>query len=297
MAHITIDRRIALIQGPGVAVVASDLHGNLADLQRLVALMDAEEDAVLVLLGDLLHGPDIAREVWERDYRHLGEHYRDASAEVFRSVRALQAERPGRVLALMGNHDHAHVGGPRVAKFFDDEAATMEATLSGPEEVALLRSWLAALPLVGVSSAGVAFCHAAPPSRSIDAAGLQGLTLAGYEDVPLHGMYSQGWLGEVLWRRGCPEEGGRALLGSLASIAPALPCQLVVHGHEIAYEGWEVEHPTVLNLSTSFGMERSRKTWLRLELGRTYADAAALTPGRELLPLYPSPQPSQESPA
>lgn len=292
MAHITLRDRLACIHGPGVAVIASDIHGNISDLDKIISIFQEEPDAVLILLGDVLHGPRIDAATWASDYRHLGEHYMDASAAVFRRLAALQAAQPGRVLVLMGNHDHAHVGGPRVSKFEEDEAAAAEATLSGPEEVAALRSWLRGLPLVAVSSAGVAFTHGAPPEQPLDAATLREVELEGYAEVPLYQMHRQGWLGEVLWRRGCGPEGGRVLLEGLAALAPELPCRVVVHGHEIVYEGWEVEHPTVLNLSTSFGMERGRKTWLRLDLGRSYEEAASLRPGVELLPLYPAREPA-----
>ena len=80
-------------------------------------------DAHLLFTGDLIHGPHIEPEDWP-DF--LGEYYRDQSGEVMIAYAGLAAQYPGRVHALLGNHEHGHIGGPHTAKFAADEVALLE---------------------------------------------------------------------------------------------------------------------------------------------------------------------------
>ncbi len=285
MASIHIRDRIATIRGPGTLLVASDLHGNLKDLQRMVELLDQEEDGALLLLGDLFHGPSVTREEWEILYAHLADYYPDESAEVFRTFARLLKERTGRVTSLLGNHDHAHVGGPVVSKFYDDEAAAMEMSLDD-DEIPHLQRVLSALPLIAVSDSRVAFTHAAPPDIPFDAALLASVALDGYSGVPLYAMHRYDILGGLLWTRGATEVVTRRFLSSLAAAA-APSCNAVVHGHEIIDTGFDVENKCRITLSTSFGMKAPAKTSLRLDLGTTYLNAVDLVSRKALLPLYP----------
>jgi len=86
----------------------------------LALFEESPDDSVLIFTGDLVHGPDEYTEEHWPDY--LGTPYRDESPEVVRLFREAQARYPGRVHCLLGNHEHAHVGGPRTAKFHHDEA-------------------------------------------------------------------------------------------------------------------------------------------------------------------------------
>ena len=287
MAHIEIRGRVALVHGPGVALVSSDLHGNREDFGRLADLFEAEREAVLLFLGDLFHGPAVPPETWAADYDHLGDWYPDRSAELLGDFLALRRRYPRRVVSLLGNHEHGHVGGPVVGKFHDDESAAFEATLASAE-VDALRATIRAMPLVGASDAGVAFTHGAPPGLPFDAATLDGLVLEGYTDWPLWRMHEAGLLGQLLWRRSSrPAETDR-FLAHLRGVVPEMPCGLVVYGHERVDEGFEVDHPRLVNLSTSFGMRRANKTYLHLDLARRHDDAAALARSGALRPLYGS---------
>lgn len=286
MAHLTHSDRVVSVHGPGALLVVSDLHGNLADLQRMIALWRAEPDACLLLLGDLLHGPEIPPDLWASDYQHLGDHYVDASDALFFELERLIEDHPDRVASLMGNHDHAHVGGPVVAKFFTDEAAHTESKLP-VEAIPRLRRFLGRLPLIGTSACGVAFTHASPPHAHFDRALLANLDLRGYEQVPTWEMLRRGFLGEILWRRGSRLEDTQRFLARLAYAFPEQPCQVGVYGHEIARGGFEAENDALLNLSSSFGMRRAEKTYLRLDLTRRYDRVEDLRPGQELLPMYP----------
>lgn len=287
MARLQRDGWVVEAQGPGALLVCSDLHGNLADLRRMVALWEAEPDAALLFLGDLFHGPSATEAQWRQKYDHLADWYPDESVQVFRELSALCALHPERVVSLLGNHDHAHVGGPVVSKFHADEAGAMEAQME-PHEREALRAFLRGLPIIGVSSCGAAFTHAAPPGDPFGRKEVEELKLEGYERVPLHSIHRAGLLGSLLWLRGSAHGSvGRFLEHlHLARYGGGGRCHFVVHGHEIAPEGFECEHARICNLSTSFGMKRAQKRYLRLDLSRRYEDALSLRAGHELLPLY-----------
>ena len=286
MTRLVQDGRLLRVEGPGVLWVTSDLHGNLRDLERLAELMQSEPGSALLSLGDLVHGPSISEAEWAAEYSHLGDHYQDQSAALFHRWLALVEAHPGRVAALLGNHEHGHVGGPALPKFHPDEAGALEATLTAPERAAL-RGWIEGLPLIAVASNGVAFTHGAPPGLPYDKALLDETPLRGYEALSLLEMYDAGFLAELLWRRSSAEADVRAFLGRLDGFSGMPAARVVVYGHDVVREGFYVEHPALLCLSTSYGMRRAQKTCLRLELDRTIGSAEDLRPGVELVPLYP----------
>lgn len=285
MPRIQIEDRIAQISGPGRLYVASDLHGNLTDFRRLARWLDNDDDSALLFLGDLFHGPAATESQWARELDHLGDFYRDRSAALFRAALTLWTRFPGRVVSLMGNHEHAHVGGPMVSKFHRDEGDFFERQLDARER-AELRRFIRAMPLIATTSCGVVMTHGAPPESPFDRASLAKLDMGGYGHVPLMKMWSSGFLGEILWRRASSAEGTERFLDHLRAAGVDAPCNVVVHGHEVVWEGWEVENPRLLNLSTSYGMRRARKTMLVLDLDREYATAEDLRPGVELKGLY-----------
>ena len=125
--------RVIRLPDKGRLLVCTDLQGCMRDFQRMVevfeqALLDYGGDAHLLFTGDLIHGPHIEPEDWP-DF--LGEYYRDASGELMIAYAGLAAQYPGRVHALLGNHEHGHIGGPHTAKFAADEVALLEHIL-GP---------------------------------------------------------------------------------------------------------------------------------------------------------------------
>src|SRR5262249_33332880 len=119
--------RVIELPERGVLVVGTDLHGNLADFRVLVArfgdLRDRGTDAPLGLAGALLPGPATPAAEWPE---HPGPFYRDETPQLLAEARALQDSFPTRVHYLLGNHEHAHLGGPRLEKFHPDEAAHLE---------------------------------------------------------------------------------------------------------------------------------------------------------------------------
>src|SRR5215831_5887639 len=174
--------RVVTLPDHGVLVAATDLHGNLADFRAVVARFLAVPDSVLVVCGDLVHGPAIPGSAWPE---HLGTFYTDQTPQLLDEAQRLQRAYPGRVHYLLGNHEHAHLGGPRLGKFHPDEAAHLEQRYreGGFEPV---RRWLAQWPWAAVApAAGLVLTHAAPHAQITSAADLDATPLSGYEHIAL----------------------------------------------------------------------------------------------------------------
>ena len=278
--------RVITLPDRGVLVAATDLHGNLRDFRTVVArfrwLHEDSADPQLVLCGDLVHGPVIAEVEWPE---HLGTFYSDQTPELLAEAEQLQRDFPGRVHFLLGNHEHAHLGGPRLSKFHPDEAAALEHRYpaGGFEPV---REWLAGWPLVAVApAAGLVLTHAAPHAQITTVRDLADVPLGGYEHIAMHDMPAAGPLGALLWARTTTAERAHAFLQALDPGA-----NVAVYGHDLIREGHVVEHEPLLCVSTSFGCHDGDKVYLEWDLAKkaTSAGEVARTGLRKLYPDSPA---------
>lgn len=284
-------RRVVVLPDHGRLLVVTDLQGNLGDFLRVEAIYEEAAarpgGAVLVVTGDLVHGPEIDERDWP-DY--LGTYYRGDSKAVLERALALQDRHPGRVHYLLGNHEHAHVGGPIVSKFFPDEARRLEELL-GPGETAVMRGWIATWPFVAVAPrAGLCMLHAAPHARIESPADIERLPLDGFFDVPLDEMATRGALGALLWARTTTSERGYEFLRALH---PEL--RVAVYGHDVARTGYAVDREPLLCLSTSFGCYDGDKLYLEWDLEEPALSAADVA-ARGLVPLHPGARPVHRTP-
>lgn len=275
-------RRVVELPDRGRLIVATDLQGNVGDFERIARVYEqadrGPDGAVLVITGDLVHGPEIDERNWP-DY--LGTFYHGNSREVLIRAEALAQRHPGRVHYLLGNHEHAHVGGPVVAKFFPDEARRLE-SLVGPQGREWMKGWLSTWPFVAIARrAGLVMLHAAPHASIESAADLERLPLDGFFDVPLDEMAAAGALGALLWARTTSTERANKFLGALDPDA-----RVAIFGHDVAREGYAIDREPLLCISTSFGCFDGDKLyfdWNLAERAESAQDAAA----RGLRPLHP----------
>jgi hypothetical protein len=269
------NRRLARLPGQGVLLVATDLQGNRRDYERMKELYAAEQDAILAFCGDLVHGPspDMNEPGAWPDY--LGTEYRDESAALVRDFE--QWTRRERGFSLLGNHEHAHIGGPVVPKFYEDEAAILDAALG--DDRARIHEFFRAFPLLAVAPCGVVLTHAAPRATEDDPDAFEQLSYDGYEGVPIQSMYAQDTLGALLWSRSATPEEARALLDAVGGA-------LVVYGHDVVHEGYEKVGDEQLCLSTSYGVDDAYKFYVRLDLAARYASVHDLREGVEIRKLY-----------
>ena len=277
--------RVLRFPDHGRLLVCTDLQGCMRDFVRMVEVFEAaldtyDGDAHLLFTGDLIHGPHIDPEDWP-DF--LGEYYRDASGEVMLAYAALAGQYPGRVHALLGNHEHGHIGGPHTAKFAADEVALLEQIL-GPAGTARMRSIIHTFHLVGVTSCGAVFTHGAPAAQVDAISDIEAADISGDQyDCPLD-VLDTPIVGKILWARAASAvEARRFLRGMGGTVA--------VFGHDVVPEGFETVGDEQICVSTSFGLYDQNKVYLELDLTARYRNVHDLRIGKEIVPLYPDKAP------
>lgn len=278
-------RKVAVLPDRGVLIAATDLQGNYGDYLALRAIYEREErdgnEPFLLLQGDLVHGPGgelTAPDAWPE---HLGTFYEDRSRELVLDY--LEFSRTARTVALLGNHEHAHIGGPVVSKFHMDEAAVLDDALGDDKE--RVHDFFRSFPLVGVSRAGAVFTHGAPRATARSLEDFEKLSYEGYGGISLGDMYHEGVVGALLWARAASREHARALLD--ATKLGDEPQSFVAFGHDVVQEGYERIGDEQLCYSTSFGLHDVNKVYLRLDLSKRYASVHDLAEGVEIRLLYP----------
>lgn len=279
--------RVLRLPDHGRLLVCTDLQGCLRDFQRFVqifeqALIDHHGDAHVLFTGDLIHGPHIDPEDWP-DF--LGEYYRDASGEVMMGFAELSARYPGRVHALLGNHEHGHIGGPHTAKFAADEVALLEQIL-GPAATARMRSIIQTFSLAAITRCGAVFTHGAPAAQIDSLAELEAADLSGAHYASPLDVLDTPVVGKILWARSATEAEARRFLRALNGT-------ISIYGHDVIPEGYEVNGDTQMVVSTSFGVFDTNKVYVSLDLGTKYRVIHDLRVGHEVLPLYPDKAPAR----
>ena len=277
-------RKVARLPDRGVLLISTDLQGHRRDYEAMKAVYAAEEAAgnqpVLAFCGDMVHGPGAEIIESGRWPSHLGPAYIDQSDEILRDFESWT--RKARAFSLLGNHEHAHVGGPRVSRFHLDEAAALNAALG--RDARRMREFMSSFPLLATGRCGVVLCHGAPAATEATAAAFETIRYDGFSHLSLFRMHGQGTLGALLWARCANEKQSSALLSTLRP--DDKPAGFVVFGHDIVPEGIEKESATQLRLSTSFGVEDRNKAYLRLDLSRRYRSTDDLRDGQEIRWLY-----------
>ncbi len=282
--------RVLHLPDHGRLLVATDLQGNLRDFQRIAdlfraAMVETDHDAHLLFTGDLVHGPHLDPEEWP-DF--LGEYYRDDSMGVVEGFLALRDRFPGHVHAILGNHEHAHIGGPHTAKFAPDEVELLE-SIVGPKNADKLRRVFRELPLVAVAPCGIVFTHGAPAADIKSPKEVEDAELEGYDgDSPLD-IFDVPVVGAILWARSAPREIARKFLKTMGG-------RISIFGHDVIPEGFERIGDEQMIVSTSFGVADALKVYLDLDLGAKYKTVHDLREGHELLPLFADDAPAHRKP-
>ncbi len=269
--------RLHRLPARGRLLVSPDIHGNEEDFLRLRALftelLTDDPDAQWVQLGDVVHGPDPrARARWPDLYD-----FDDASDALVQGFVHLQDHVPGQVHVLLGNHEWAHLGGVPTRKFWADEAAHLEGSMSarGHEALDLL---LARAPLLVATPCGALLAHACPDAVFERPEDLEAVAL------PATRAEHHALLSGLLRPRCQPPETTDRLLAACSE--GSAPLRFVVHGHEIDPKGWYIEERNQLGMAI-FGTTRAQKRYLLLDLSARYESVYDLAPGREILQLYP----------
>jgi hypothetical protein len=279
--------RVLRLPDRGRLLVCTDLQGCLRDFERFVhifeqALHHHHGDAHVLFTGDLIHGPHIDPEDWP-DF--LGEYYRDASGEVMMGYAELAARYPGRVHALLGNHEHGHIGGPHTAKFAADEVALLEQIL-GPAATARMRAIIQTFALAAVARCGAVFTHGAPAAQIDSIADLEAADLSGAGFASPLDVLDTPIVGKLLWARSATDAEARRFLRAMNGT-------IAIYGHDVVPEGYETTGDTQMVVSTSFGLFDANKVYISLDLAARYRAIGDLRVGHEVLPLYPDKAPAR----
>jgi calcineurin-like phosphoesterase family protein len=273
----------------GRLLVATDLQGNLRDFERMADLFQAAAaaahgDAHLLFTGDLIHGPHLEPEDWP-DF--LGAYYRDQSPQVIDGLVALEGRFPGHVHALLGNHEHAHVGGPHTAKFAPDEVVTLESTL-GPTATQRLHAVLSEFPLAAIAPCGVVFTHGAPAAEIAGIEEVLAAPVSGHNLETVMDIFEVPVIGKLLWARSAPSDVARRFLAAMGG-------RIAIFGHDVVPQGFERIGDEQMIVSTSFGVPDANKFYLELDLSARYQSVQELRLGTHILPLYPDARPRVDS--
>jgi hypothetical protein len=279
--------RILRLPAAGTLLVCGDLHGNRKDYERIKGIFQDEhektEATFILYLGDLIHGPSLEKENWPE---HLGDYYIDESDEIIRDFMNLSDCFPGHIHMILGNHEHSHIGGPITSKFHPDERLHLECLL-GKKDTYRMKRFLKALPLIAMTFSGLVFSHGAPSNDFSDLDDIETLSYSGFEDLSIHDMSNQGFLGKILWQRSASPLVVRDFLRKVS--LPELPSsnRIAVYSHDIVWEGYERLGDEQFVFSSSFGLLDVNKTYLKLDLGVSYPSSHAFREGIEIQWLYP----------
>jgi hypothetical protein len=270
--------RCSWLPGRGTLLVSTDLHGNGDDFRalaaRFVRAAERDPDVHWAVLGDTVHAPDDAARV---ECPALYD-YPDESGAIVLELLNLRQRYPDRVHYVLGNHDHAHIGGPRTRKFYDDEAATLEERLAPYERVAL-RALFTTAKLALFAPCGALLCHGSPDDTLRAVADLATLPL----EPSRCDAYQRRVLATFLTSYGQRSEVTARLLARLST--PECPLTFVVHGHDRDESGWFTEGGNQA-CPVIFGAPRQQKRLLWLDLAARYPSVEALREGHEILRVH-----------
>jgi hypothetical protein len=259
----------------GSLLVSTDLHGNGEDFRALrdlfIAQVERDPATRWALLGDLVHAPD-ARARAEQPALYG---YPDESWAIVDGVLELRRRCPGRVLLVLGNHDHGHVGGAHTRKFYADEVEHLEAQLDA-SQLAALRGLFEEALLAVSAPCGLLLAHGSPGVELADLAELDRLAL----DESLNDAAGSALLRTLLTSYGQSDEVSLRVLRAV-SAASGLDLGLVVHGHDRDEEGWFVEGEHQI-CPVLFGAPRENKRYLRFDLSKRYRGVDDVRPEIEL---------------
>lgn len=269
----------------GKLLFATDLHGQLSDFRRMInhyrCRREQGEDIYLLFAGDFVHGPNYTKDEWPE---MLGDFHTDGTLQILEELEELMAY-DDRVRSLLGNHEHAHIGGPPTTKFHWDpnEVEHLEHLL-GKERSARARALFRTFALAALTPCGILFLHGAPNVHTGDFSDVANAKLEGHENVSILELFNVPVIGEILWARGADVQVTEQFLERMTfeDIRP----HVVVFGHDIIREGFYRETSNQLIVSTSFGLKCHRKTYCEIDLSRQYYNSSDLVEGSELLPLY-----------
>ncbi len=283
MAVKNIKDRVIVFPPEGKLIVSADIHGNKKDYLQIMEAyskkIENNEDAYLLFLGDLIHGPkniDCNKE--------QKSNYEDQSEFIIDHFRAMQEMFPERICTLLGNHEHGHCGGPHTQRYCSDEVTDLEQRI-GENKTKEYIKFFSNLPLLAITSCGIVFSHGAPSPTVRNIEDVINVSYQMKKNIEVNEMYLVPIL-DLIWLRGSSDENCARFLKAVN--LDSVQDNLVIYGHDIVEEGIAIEGPRHVILSTSFGLLDENKTYLEIDLSNRYTNTNSLKEKIEILKLWPN---------
>jgi hypothetical protein len=224
--------RLIELPAQGEVMVTGDLHGNLANFQRIVRLADLpRHPGRHVILQEVLHA--MYSDTPDHSYQLLEE------AAIFKTVY------PSQVHILLGNHDLAELHGLEIMKkgrsvLRDLEKAVEEAYHFNKDVIRkAYNQFLRTLPWAAATPTGLFLCHSAPDAKYCGLFSREFFTSAGAETETGRGsaVFHLAW--------------GRDLSGAnAAAFAQRVGAELLLIGHHPCREGHSEPNPHLIVLDS-----------------------------------------------
>ena len=248
---------VLALPGKGEAVIAGDLHGSLANFQRVVEIAALDRNRKRhIILQEVIHSSNVAHEGVRRSF------------EVLTELARLKALYPKRVHMIVANHDIAQACGHYIVKGGSILNMTFEAGLReayGPLKPEVRESFsqlVYSMPAAARSRTGVFIAHSLPEPKGLES--FDPTTL----DAPVepdHLMSSS--VAGMVWGRDLSQE----VADTFARLVKA---KLFVIGHTPSDTGYKVANTRTLIIDSKD--ENGRV--LILPLGKKFDSARALLP-------------------
>ena len=160
---------------PGNVIIAGDIHGNRANLQKIIAYASRQREMPTLILQELIHGPVDTK---------TGQ---DRSIEVLLRAARLKLKHPDKVHFLMGNHDLAQFTGNEIAKEgrgvckgFDQGVAFCFGEEAAAEIIPAANRFFSALPIAARFDNRIWASHSLPSPNRQEVAGFDIFARDGY---------------------------------------------------------------------------------------------------------------------
>ena len=255
-----IKGRAVILPSEGELWLTGDLHGNVDNLKRFVALadLDAHPERILVL-QEIVHS------------RLITADNRDLSFVAIMEAIRLQARYPGRVYYLLGNHDLAvHLdrelvkGGKYLNRYLFRGMAYMYRDRY-EDVLREYREFVADMPAALIApGAGVFMAHSTPKRAYVPALTQAYLT----EQAAEQPLRKQRAINALVNGRDYADETAEAFRDQIE-------CEVFLCGHTPTNKGWRLPNKRHLIVDSQHG----KAHYVKFDLGRRYAGSEELAQG------------------
>ncbi|MCE5214197.1 MAG: serine/threonine protein phosphatase [Methanobacterium sp.] len=226
----------------GIALIITDIHGNLADFKKFMNIwgsFEDEEDNHLILTGDFIHAMGLEN---------------DKSVEILEYVK-FKYENSKNFHVLLGNHEWATLSNKALFKAGVNQTYNFDELLKEKfqddckQKLDEYIEFFKALPIAVRTDNRIFISHSGPAHNIHSLDEIANITSEGYDNPQLL---------EFLWSR--KDDFNKQVLKSFLE---AVDCKMMVVGHT-PVDGIKVVYKNQLIVSSSYG--KGKKAYVELDL-------------------------------